>query len=431
MTTSPRQEYFRITGGNCLGGEVVCAGNKNAVLPMIAASILTDRPVVLHNVPQILDVEGMLRILAHLGVHYEREGTSLRIEAKDVSDHAIPRELCAATRTSFLFVGPLLARVGKARVFPPGGDVIGRRRLDAHFYGLSKMGADVDERDFIFSTPQGLTGRDLFFDEASVTATEHILMAAVLATGTTIIRNAASEPHVQDLARMLVAMGAQIEGINTNTLSITGVDSLSGCEHEVTPDHIEAGSFLALAAATGGELTVRNTVRSHWWMTNRVFERFGVQLHVEADHVFLPSGQEPRICRDVGGVVPRVDDGPWPQFPSDLMSIMIVLATQSEGTVLFFEKMYESRLYFVDRLIQMGASAIVCDPHRVVINGRSTLRAQNMASPDIRAGMALLMAAMCARGVSEVHNAWVIDRGYERLEHKLTAIGAAIERVSP
>ena len=426
-----RSEFFRIEGGNVLSGEVTCAGNKNAVLPMIAAAILTDEPVVLHNVPHILDVDGMLRILSHIGVETSRSGNDLTIHAKDVTNHAIPRELCAAVRTSFLFVAPLLIRTGHARVFPPGGDVIGRRRLDAHFYGLQKMGAEVDERDFLFAAPRGLTGRELFFDEASVTATEHILMAAVCAEGVTIIRNAASEPHVQDLAHLLNAMGAHIEGLNTNTLTITGVDSLHGTKHTVTPDHIEAGSFLALAAATGGELTVRNTVRNHWWMTNRVFERFGLQLEIESDHIYLPGGQVPRVLRDVGGAVPRIDDGPWPQFPSDLMSIMIVLATQSDGTILFFEKMYESRLYFVDRLIQMGAGAIVCDPHRVVISGRTLLRGQNMSSPDIRAGMALLMAALCARGTSEVHNAWIIDRGYEHLEQKLSAIGANIARISP
>ena len=291
------------------------------------------------------------------------------------------------------------------------------------------MGAEVDEVDMSFEAPGGLQGRDLFFDEASVTATEHILSAAVLAKGTTIIRNAASEPHVQDLIRFLKKMGADISGETTNTLTIRGVDYLRGCRHRVVSDHIEVGSFLALAAATGGEITIKDASRNHYWMINRVFNRFNLNLQFTADSVRLPGGQVATVQQDVGGVVPRVDDGPWPQFPSDLMSAMMVLATQSEGTVLFFEKMFESRIYFVDPLIQMGASIIVCDPHRAVISGKTQLRGLPVRSPDIRAGMALLMAALCAKGSSEVQNAHIIDRGYENIEGKLRALGANIERI--
>ena len=341
----------------------------------------------------------------------------------------IPWELCEKTRTSFLMVAPLLSRHAHVRLHRPGGDEIGRRRLDPHFYGLRSLGVEVDEEHFEFRAPRRLQGRLLFFDEASVTATEHILMAAVLADGTTTILNAASEPHVQDLCRLLVAMGAAIEGVGTNTLRIHGVQRLGGTTHRITSDHVEVASYLALAAATGGELTVRGTSRGHYWMIHRVFERFGLQLVLESDHVHLPGGQTPRVLPDAGGAIPRVDDGPWPQFPSDCMSAMLVMATQAQGTVLFFEKMFESRMYFVDPLVRMGANIIVCDPHRVVVSGPSKLRGATLRSPDIRAGMALVMAALCATGrPSIIQNAEVIDRGYERFEHKLQALGANIVR---
>lgn len=409
-------------------GEITASGNKNAILPILAATLLTEQKVVLENVPKLVDVGVMLELMERMGVEVEREESTVRILAKTVEIDQLPEELCRKIRTSFLFVAPLLHRQGKAKLHPPGGDGIGRRRLDAHFYGLRSLGVDVDPDQMSFEAPRGLAGRDLFFDEASVTATEHILMAAVLAKGITTIRNAASEPHVQDLANMLVKMGADIEGINTNTLVIRGVDYLRGTTHRVVSDHIEAGSFLALAAATGGEITIHDTVRSHYWMINRVFNRFNLELKFTRDSVYLPAGQEARIMTDAGGHIPRIDDGPWPQFPSDLMSAMLVLATQTQGTVLFFEKMFESRMYFVDPLIQMGASIIVCDPHRVVINGKTKLHGQTLRSPDIRAGMALLMAALCADGESRVQNAHIIDRGYEHIEHKLHTLGATIER---
>ncbi|MFP6641015.1 MAG: UDP-N-acetylglucosamine 1-carboxyvinyltransferase, partial [Myxococcota bacterium] len=336
---------------------------------------------------------------------------------------------CERVRSSFLFVAPLLHRTGRASLHPPGGDQIGRRRLDAHYYGLRGLGAEVDVEDLEFRLRGRFQGSMLFFDEASVTATEHVLMAAVVADGETILLNAASEPHVQDLARMLVSMGANIEGLGTNTLTIQGVDSLHGTRHEVVSDHIEVGSYLALAAATGGEITVHGTLRGHYWMIKRVFERLGVKLDLQSDRIVLASGQTPQILLDEGRATPTIDDGPWPQFPSDMMSPMLVLATQSEGSVLFFEKMFESRMYFVDPLIQMGANIIVCDPHRVLVSGRTRLRGQTVRSPDIRAGMALLIAALCAEGrPSVVQNAEILDRGYGKIEENLTALGAEIAR---
>jgi UDP-N-acetylglucosamine 1-carboxyvinyltransferase len=420
---------FVIHGGKPLSGELTAGGNKNAALPIIAATLLTDEEVVLENVPRIRDVISMLSILEHLGAEVDHEGHRVRVRTAKVRDTEIPWELCEQTRTSFLYVAPLLARCGRAKVCPPGGDLIGRRRLDPHFYGLRLLGAEVNEETFEFSAPKRLRGRRLFFDEASVTATEHLLMAAVLAEGTTTMLNAAAEPHVQDLARMLNAMGAKIEGLGSNTLTIEGVEKLGGAEHRVISDHIEVGSYLALAAATGGELTVHGTARRDYWMTRRVFERFNLDLELGLDYVRLAGGQVPRIQREAGGALPRVDDGPWPQFPSDMMSPMLVLATQAEGTVLFFEKMYEGRMWFVDPLVQMGANLVVCDPHRVLVMGPSKLHGSTVRSPDIRAGMALIVAALCAtQRPCIVQNAEVVDRGYEHLEDKLRSLGADIVR---
>ena len=420
---------FVIKGGRPLSGEIVASGSKNAVLPMIAASLLTDEEVVLENVPDLRDVSGMLEILEYLGASVTRTPGKLVLRARDVSQSEIPFELCERTRTSFLFVAPLLHRAGRACLHPPGGDQIGRRRLDAHFYGLRGLGVELDEDKLEFRREGRLQSAMLFFDEPSVTATEHILMAAVIAEGTTTLLNAASEPHVQDLARMLQGMGAAIEGLGTNTLTVTGVERLGGTHHRVVSDHIEVGSYLALAAATGGGVTINGTVRGHYWMLNRVFERLGIELEIEGDRIVLPEGQVPRVSLDAGGATPSIGDGPWPQFPTDMMSPMLVLATQSKGTILFFEKMFESRMYFVDPLIQMGANIVVCDPHRVLVTGPTPLRGQTVRSPDIRAGMALLMAALCARGrPSIVQNAEILDRGYEKLEEKLAALGADISR---
>lgn len=422
---------FVIHGGRPLSGEIRASGSKNAVLPMIAAALLTDEEVVLENVPSIRDVDVMLEIAGVIGAEISRSGDRVTIRAANVTDRPLPAELCERVRTSLLFVAPLLHRVGRAKLHPPGGDGIGRRRLDTHFYGLRQLGASIDETEFEFRSPQGgLSGAIIFFDEASVTATEHILMAAALAKGTTTILNAASEPHVVDLARLLIAMGARIEGLQTNTLTITGVDRLGGATHRIVSDHIEVGSYLALAAATRGGVTIHDTVRSHYWMMHRVFERFGVDVEIKSDRIVLASGQVPRVRPDAGGAIPQVDDGPWPQFPTDMMSPFLVLATQSEGTILFFEKMFEGRMYFVDPLIQMGANAIICDPHRVIISGPSKLRGQTVRSPDIRAGMAMIIAACCAtKRPCIVQNAEIVDRGYERIEEKLRALGADIERL--
>lgn len=420
---------FEIEGGVPLRGTVRASGNKNAILPMIAACILTDQEVVLDNVPDIIDVRHMLEVITDLGGTVERSGERVSIHVAQLKTSEISRELCNKVRTSILCVAPLLHRTGKAKLFPPGGDVIGRRRLDTHFYGLQKLGASVSLNDsYDFSLPGPLTGAELFFDEPSVTGTEHILMAAVVSAGQTLIRNAASEPHVQDLAHMLNAMGARITGIGTNQLSIEGVPSLTGTTHRVCHDHVEAASYLALAAATGGEIKVEGTDLHSYWMCHRVFATLGVKIELYHDYILLPGNQELRVTRDYDGSIPVIGDGPWPQFASDQMSCMITLATQVQGNVLFFEKMFESRLYFVDRLIAMGANAVVCDPHRVVISGRSKLRATTLSSPDIRAGMALLGAALCASGKSIVQNANMIERGYERIEEKLLSLGARIGR---
>jgi UDP-N-acetylglucosamine 1-carboxyvinyltransferase len=420
---------FEIEGGVPLRGTVRVSGNKNAILPMIAACILTDQEMVLDNVPDIIDVRHMLDVIVALGGKVERSGERVSIHVSSVNTSEISRELCNKVRTSILCVAPLLHRTGMAKLYPPGGDVIGRRRLDTHFYGLQKLGSTIQLEDsYDFAVPQGLCGADLFFDEPSVTGTEHILMAAAVSKGHTIIRNAACEPHVQDLANMLNAMGADITGIGTNQLNIQGVESLHGTTHQVCHDHIEAASYLALAAATGGEIKVEGTDLHSYWMCRRVFATLGVKIELYKDHIFLPENQERRVLRDYDGSMPVIGDGPWPQFATDQMSCMITLATQVEGNVLFFEKMFESRLYFVDRLIGMGANAVVCDPHRVVISGKSKLRGTTLSSPDIRAGMALLGAALCASGKSTVQNANMIERGYERIEEKLLGLGARITR---
>ncbi len=422
---------FVIHGGRPLGGEIRASGSKNAVLPMIAAAMLTEEEVVLENVPSIRDVDVMLEIAGVLGAEVSRVGNRVTIRAANLNQQVLPQQLCERVRTSVLFVAPLLHRLGRAKLHPPGGDGIGRRRLDTHFYGLRQLGASVDDREFDFQARAGLEGAMIFFDEASVTATEHILMAAALSKGTTTILNAASEPHVMDLAKLLSAMGARIEGLFTNTLTITGVEKLSGATHRVVSDHIEVSSYLALAAATGGGITIHDTIRGHYWMMHRVFERFGIEIEIKGDRIVLPGGQTPQIQPDAGGAIPQVDDGPWPHFPTDMMSPFLVLATQSEGTILFFEKMFEGRMYFVDPLVQMGANAIICDPHRVIISGPSTLRGQTVRSPDIRAGMAMIMAALCStERPCIVQNAEIVDRGYERVEEKLRSIGAEIVRDS-
>ena len=419
---------IKINGGKTLNGEIKVSGNKNAVLPILAAALLTDEKITLYNVPNILDVKNMLETASYLGVEVNFNNKKLELQAKKIKNTSIPKHFCNLTRTSLLFTGPLLIRAKKASFWPPGGDVIGHRRLDAHFYGLTTMGAELCFTDPPYSlTAKKITGKDLFLDEASVTATEHIMMTAVLAKGTTFIRNAAAEPHVQDLAEFLISMGADIKGHGTNTLQINGVSKLHGTEYTISEDHIEAGSFLALAATTGGGIRINGISPKHYWMTRRIFEKFGIHFEFDNNSIVMPQDQQLIVKPDFANAIPVVSDGPWPQYPSDMMSCTIVMATQAQGNILFFEKMFESRIYFVDNLIRMGANAIVCDPHRVVISGPAKLRATEMSSPDIRAGMALLIAALCAKGTSVIHNANIIHRGYESVIEKISKLGADIE----
>ncbi len=424
-------DKFIIEGGTQLRGTVTPSGNKNAALPMLAACLLTDEPITLRNVPRIRDVEDMLALLASVGVEIREVDThTLVLHARTVHTTELDREICSRIRTSILFAGPMLARMGQIRLPPPGGDVIGRRRLDTHVHALRALGAEIRINDgFDFST-DGLRGKDIFLDEASVTGTENALMAAVLARGTTIIRNAACEPHVQDLARLLNAMGARISGIGTNTLTIEGVDRLHGAEFEIGSDYIETGSFIGLAAVTRGEILIKNAAPEHLRMVFLTFARLGVECQVRGNDVFVSAYQSLRVQNDLHDAIPTIADGIWPQFPSDLMSIALVVATQCEGTVLLWEKMFEGRMFWVDKLISMGGRVILCDPHRAVVVGPSHLHGERLESPDIRAGMALLLAALCARGQSIIGNIGQIDRGYEHIEEKLQALGARIERVS-
>lgn len=424
-------EKFIIEGGTQLRGTVTPAGNKNAALPMLAACLLTDEPVTLRNVPRIRDVDDMLALLASLGVQItELSAHDLVLHARDIRTTEVDREICSRIRTSILFAGPLLARMGQIRLPPPGGDVIGRRRLDTHIHALRALGAEIRVNDGFDFTTEGLRGRDIFLDEASVTGTENTLMAAVLAKGTTIIRNAASEPHVQDLAHLLNAMGAQISGIGSNTLTITGVEKLRGAQVTIGADYIETGSFIGLAAVTRGELLIKNAAPEHLRMVFLTFARLGVECQARGSDVFVSAHQTLRIQNDLHDAVPTIADGIWPQFPTDLMSIALVTATQCEGTVLLWEKMFEGRMFWVDKLMNMGARVILCDPHRAVVVGPSHLHGERLESPDIRAGMALLLAALCARGQSIIGNIGQIDRGYEQIEEKLRGLGARIERVN-
>ncbi len=419
---------FIIRGGNQIGGSYRAPGNKNAALPMLAACVLTDAPVHLRNVPQIEDVSTMLSILDDLGVSIESKGHSVTLCAKGLRKSRLNAELCRKVRSSILFAGPMAARHGRVTLVPPGGDVIGRRRLDTHFDGLHKLGIRVHGKNSFAFRRQHLRGADILFDEASVTATENIVMAAVLACGTTTIFNAACEPHVQDLCMLLTKMGARISGVGTNLLRIDGVDSLGGATHRVGPDYIHAASFIATAALTGGELTIRGVVPSDLSVVARSFQKLGIAWSAGSTSLHLPATQKLRVKNEVGSAIPKIEDGTWPSFPSDLMSVAIVLATQARGTILFFEKMFESRMYFVDSLIEMGARIVQCDPHRVVVDGPSRLHGTRMSSPDIRAGMALLLAALVANGESVIHNAHVIDRGYENIDRALRKLGADITR---
>ncbi len=419
---------FVIQGGNPLSGVHRAAGNKNAVLPMLAACVLTDEPVKLTNVPLIQDVHTMLTILDQLGVSVERKGHTVTLCARGIRKRTLEPELCRHVRSSILFAGPMAARHGQVTLSAPGGDVIGRRRLDTHVEGLRQLGIRLRTSEGFTFKRTKLTSARILLDEASVTATENVVMAAVLVPGHTTIFNAACEPHVQDLCRMLCKMGAQIAGIGTNYLQIDGLKRLNGTAHRVQPDTVDAASFLAAAAATGGELTIKDLPADQFDVISRPFRKLGLKWQIDGRTLTLPPNQRLRVRDDLGAAIPKVEDGIWPAFPSDLMSVVLILATQARGTMLFFEKLFESRMYFVDRLIAMGARVVQCDPHRVIVSGPAHLHGIHMSSPDIRAGMGLLIAALSAKGESVIDNAEIIDRGYEGIETKLRKLGANIVR---
>jgi UDP-N-acetylglucosamine 1-carboxyvinyltransferase len=426
-------EKFIIHGGVPLSGEIVPAGNKNAALPILAACLLTEDELRVRNVPRIRDVESMLGLLERLGVNVAwTSENEVRLQADDVSVTDVDEELANRIRASFLVAGPLLARCGEVRMPPPGGDTIGRRRLDAHLDAFRDLGARVagDLWIELSAPPEGLKPTRIFMDEPSVMGTENALLAAALTEGPTTIANAASEPHVQDLARLLCKMGAQIDGIGSNVMNVVGRDRLGGAEHDVCSDHIEIASFMGLAAATSGELRIRNVVPEDLEGIRRHFRRLGLQTMIEGDDLLVPPEQKLTIRDDQGDAIPKIDDGPWPAFPADLTSIALALATQADGTIMVHEKMFENRLFFVDKLVAMGARIHLSDPHRAVVSGPSRLHGARLESPDIRAGMAMLIAALAADGTSEIGNVAQIDRGYERIDVRLRDLGARIERVA-
>jgi UDP-N-acetylglucosamine 1-carboxyvinyltransferase len=417
-----------VRGGKRLSGEYRAPGNKNAALPMLAAAVLTDQPVILRDLPLIEDVRSMLALLESLGVSVRLEGHRVELCARGMRRRSLSRQMCSAVRASILLAGPMAARHGAVTLYPPGGDVIGRRRLDTHFDGLRQLGIAVQGADRYVFRRQSLRGARILLDEASVTATENLVMAAVLAEGGTTLYNAACEPHVQDLCRMLNAMGARIAGIGSNRLEIEGVAALGGADCRIGPDMIDAVSFLAAAALTGGELTITDAPHHLYEASARAFGKLGVHWQESAGTLKLPARQKLVVRNDFGAAIPKIEDGIWPGFPSDLMSVAIVVATQAKGTVLFFEKLFESRMVFVDRLIDMGARIVRCDPHRVMVAGPAALRKTHLTSPDIRAGMAMVLAALVARGESVIDNAQTIDRGYENIEGRLRRLGADIRR---
>jgi UDP-N-acetylglucosamine 1-carboxyvinyltransferase len=426
-------EKFIIGGGYALEGEVVPSGNKNAALPLLAACLLTDQPVILHNLPDIKDVETMRMLLESLGVEIKLiNNHTWRVHAAQVRPADLDPDLCRKIRASILLAGPMVARTGELLLPPPGGDVIGRRRVDSHILALSSLGAEAEydrsQKMFRF-TAEKLSGANIILDEASVTATENAIMAAVTAEGITIIRNAASEPHIQELCNFLNQLGAGIENIGSNTLQITGVPSLSGGEFNIGPDYLEVVSFIGAAVVTKGSIRICDAAPQHLDMISGVFGRLGVAWEVEGENLYVPQEQELCIEPDLGGAIPEISVMPWPAFPTDLMSIAIVVATQSSGSVLFHDWMYPSRMFFIDKLVNMGAQIVLCDPHRSIVQGPTSLYAETMESPDIRAGMAMVLAALAANGQSEIRNVAQIDRGYEKIDKKLRALGARIERI--
>lgn len=422
--------HYRIEGPARLGGRFKPAGNKNAALPILAGSLLADDLVVLENVPDIKDVRTMIDLMESVGATTSWEGGGrVVVDPRGVVGGELDADLSRKIRASILLAGPLLARTGSIMLPPPGGDVIGRRRLDTHFLALGKLGAEVEAGDRYELRTRRLQGADIFLDEPSVTGTENAILAAVTAEGTTRLRNAAAEPHVQDLCAFLVSMGAEIEGIGTHGLVIRGVNRLGGTSHRIGADHIEIGSIIGLAAMTGSELVIEDVEAVHMDPLRIGFERLGIVCDLKGTDLHVPADQSLEIEADLGDQVPSLGDGPWPAFPADLMSIALVVATRCRGTILIHEKMFESRMYFADKVIAMGGRVILCDPHRAVVVGPSRLRGSTVESPDIRAGMALLIAALAADGISRIHNIGQIERGYERIDERLRALGANIERV--
>lgn len=422
-------EKFIIEGGIPLKGEVTPAGNKNAALPLMAACLLTDEPVILRNVPDIVDVQTMRRLFESMGVKITNLDLHVwKIEARDVRPADLDPDITRRIRASILIAGPMAARGGELNLPPPGGDVIGRRRVDTHLLALEKLGTLVSyDRVFHFKS-DGLIGADILLDEASVTATENAIMACTLAKGESVIRNAASEPHVQELCNFLNQMGAKISNIGSNTLHIQGVNKLHGTDFTIGSDYLEVISFVGAAAVTHGEITIHNAGNQYLDMIRLVFGRLGVHWETCGNDIFVPRDQRLTIESDLGGAIPEISVMPWPAFPTDLMSIALVVATQSRGTVLFHDWMYPSRMFFTDKLVGMGAQIVLCDPHRCIVNGPTSFYGEKMESPDIRAGMALVLAALSARGKSVIRNIGQIDRGYEKVDQKLAALGASIER---
>ena len=424
-------EEFVIQGGIPLRGEITPSGNKNAALPLLAACLLTEEPVILRNLPLIRDVLTMRELLENIGSQVEElEPNTWRITTKKISVSEIDPDLCRRIRASMLIAGPVLARTGSLRLPPPGGDVIGRRRLDTHMLALKALGAKIRyDREFIMEA-DGFSGANILLDEASVTATENVVMASVLAKGTTIIRNAASEPHVQELCNFLNSLGAKIDGIGSNTIHITGVPGLHGGEHVVGPDMLEVVSYIGAAVVTKGEIKIRNAGVEHLEMTRMVFQRLGVHWDVDGNDLIVPKSQPLKIVSDVDGAVPEIKTNVWPAFPTDLTSIAITVATQTTGSVLFHDWMFSGRMYFTDKLVGMGARIILCDPYRCLIQGPTQLYGEKLESPDIRAGMALLLASLAAEGTSVVRNIAQIERGYEKVDEKLRSLGAKIDRMN-
>ena len=422
-------EYV-IEGGFPIKGTITASGNKNAALPCLSATLLTAEPVILHNIPAIEDTGVMIKILEALGAKVEKiDKNSWKITNENVVTSELPSDLTKKVRGSIVFAGPLLARTGKCDMMPPGGDVIGRRRVDTHFLALEQLGTKISVNGhFSFSTNK-LVGADIFLDEASVTATENAIMAAVLAENETIIQNAASEPHIQDLCRMLNSMGAKISGIGSNVVRIEGVKKLHGTEYTIGPDYIEIGSYIGMAAATKGQITIKGIKPEEIRPLKYSFSKLGISWRIEGDELTVPIAQDLKVNTDLGNMTPKIDDMPWPGFPADLTSIMTVVATQVDGTVLIHEKMFESRMFFVDKLISMGAKITLCDPHRAVVSGPSMLHGDHLVSPDIRAGMAMVIAAMAAHGESRISNVYQIERGYEDLVGRLQELGAHIKKV--